>query len=183
MINRFYRSDEEFRSMFERLKQKACPHCQGVGALILYGYLRGYDEDDHQRRSVRARRVFCNNRKVRNNGCGKTFSLWAADKVRRLSLNATSLWKFLKGILEGSGKIQSFRKLDCTLSDSGPYRIWSRFEQAQSKIRTELTRRCRPPDVNSEHPAVQVIAHLEAAFAGDTCPLIAFQHQTQKFCL
>jgi len=183
MISRFYRTEDQWRSIFEALKQTACPHCKAIGGLILYGFLRGYDENDHRRRSVRARRVFCNNRKTHNNGCGRTFSIWAADKIRRLSFGAISLWKVLKRIAEGSDKLGAFRQLDCTLSDSAPYRIWRRFERAQSQIRTALVGRCQAPYSKFEQPTMQVIAHLEAAFADESCPIIAFQNQTQTFFL
>src|SRR4051812_8833825 len=38
----FYRSDEEWAAIVQRLKQTPCPHCQVVGALIRHGFLRGF---------------------------------------------------------------------------------------------------------------------------------------------
>ena len=69
----------------ERLKQTPCPHCKVVGTLIRHGFLYGFDESNPQRKTVRARRIFCSNRHARR-GCGRTFSVWFADKIRRLSL-------------------------------------------------------------------------------------------------
>jgi hypothetical protein len=91
----FVRSAAEWNTMAERLKLMACPHCQVVGALIRHGYLRGFDEGSPRRKTVRARRVFCSNRQTRP-GCGRTFSVWCADKIRRLSLTASCLWRFLR---------------------------------------------------------------------------------------
>ena len=33
-----------------------------------------------QEKTVRARRIFCSNRNNRRKGCGRTFSVWVADK-------------------------------------------------------------------------------------------------------
>lgn len=193
MIQRFFSSIAELKAFCETLKQIACPFCKAIGTLIRYGFLHGYDETDHRQKSVRARRVFCNNRKARNNGCGRTFSLWAAEKIRRLGLNAGSLWNFLQGVAGGNSKIQAFRDLKSTLTDSAPYRIWKRFEKAQAFLRTALSRRCPPPNVPSHVPrkpsrqdltsVTQVIAHLEAAFPNEACPISAFQRATQSFFL
>jgi hypothetical protein len=79
----FYRSTQEWILIAERLKQTPCPHCKVVGTLIRHGYLCGFDESNPQRKTVRARRIFCSNRKARR-GCGRTFSVWIADKIRRL---------------------------------------------------------------------------------------------------
>src|SRR5476649_1963438 len=77
----FCRNAEEWSAIAERLKQTPCPHCKVVGALIRHGYLRGYDECNSKQKTVRARRIFCSNRHARH-GCGRTFSVWLADKVR-----------------------------------------------------------------------------------------------------
>lgn len=121
MIPRFFSSADELHAIFEALKHTPCPHCKTIGALIRHGYLRGYDEDDPRRKSVRARRLFCNNRKTRNNGCGRTFSVWAAEKIRRLSLHTGSLWKFLQGVAAGQSMLQAFRGLPRMLTDRAAY--------------------------------------------------------------
>lgn len=180
MIKRFYSSQAEFDNI--HLKQTPCPHCKRVGPLIRYGFLRGYDENHQHHRTVRARRVFCNNRK-RARGCGRTFSVWAADKIRRLSLTATTLWAFLKRAIGSGNKLDALRSLACGLSDSAPYRIWRRFDQAQSSIRTAIARRCQPPSVPGLDPARQTVAHLQVAFPNDPCPIAAFQQNLQTFFL
>ena len=40
----FYRSDEEWNAIAERLKLTPCPHCKAVGTLIRHGFLRGFDD-------------------------------------------------------------------------------------------------------------------------------------------
>jgi hypothetical protein len=49
----FYRNDDEWIAIVERLKLTACPHCKAVGTLVRHGYLRGYDGegDSPQRKS------------------------------------------------------------------------------------------------------------------------------------
>ena len=183
MVKRFYASEEELQAVLAGLKQQPCPQCQVVGTLIRYGYLQGYDEYDERKRSRRARRVFCNNRKANKNGCGRTFSLWAVDKIKRLSLGASNLWKFLQGVAEHGNKLQAMRQLKCNVSDSAPYRIWKRFEHAQSRLRTALDARCRAPVIDSECSEDQVLAHLAAAFPQHACPICAFQHTLQIFFL
>jgi hypothetical protein len=87
--------------MVERLKQTPCPHCKVVGTLIRHGYLCGFDDRSPQRKTVRARRIFCSNRNARP-GCGRTVSVWIADKIRRLSLTTAALWRFLHRAAAGS---------------------------------------------------------------------------------
>ena len=86
---------------------------------------------------MRARRVFCSDRNARR-GCGRTFSVWIADKIRRLSLTAGGLWRFLKRAAAGS-ILAAIRAADCHLCDRTWQRIWKRFDQAQCQIRTALS--------------------------------------------
>jgi len=178
----FYRSAEEWIAIAERLKQTPCPHCKVVGALIRHGFLRGFDESSPQQKTVRARRVFCSNRNARR-GCGRTFSVWIADKIRRLSLTTGGLWRFLQHAAAGS-VLGAIRMAACHLSDRTLLRIWKRFDQGQSTIRTALLGRCPPPEAPAEpwqRPAAQVLAHLQAAFPDAHCPIAAFQHSLRAF--
>jgi hypothetical protein len=183
----FCRSAEEWNALAERLKQTPCPHCQAVGALIRHGYLRGYDEADSQGKTVRARRIFCSNRN-RRRGCGRTFSVWCADKIRRLSLSTRALWRFLKGVVAGSIAAASRVVADCRRSERTWQRIWTRFDLGQSKLRTALSACCPPPEPPprlpaepSRRPATQVLAHLQAAFPDASCPIATFQHTLRTF--
>jgi hypothetical protein len=183
---RFFRDDHEWQAMAERLKQTPCPHCKVVGALNRHGCLYGFDESSPQRKTMRARRVFCSNRRARP-GCGRTFSIWCADKIRRLSLTAGALWRFLQGAIAAS-ILAASRALDCQLSDRTLQRIWNRFDRAQSNIRTVLCGRCPPPQLlprppaNPAHqPAAQVLAHLQTACPDARCPIAGFQHSMQTF--
>ena len=175
----FCRSAEEWNAISERLKQTPCPHCKGVGMLIRHGYLLGFDERSPQRKTVRARRIFCSNRNARP-GCGRTFSIWCADKVRRLSLTTRCLWRFLQRAV-ADGISAAIRAANCQLSDRTLQRIWKRFDQSQSKIRTALSSRCPPPANSAHRPAAHVLAHLQAAFPDADCPIANFQHTLRTF--
>lgn len=176
----FYRNAEEWIAIAQRLKLTPCPHCQVVGALIQHGFLYGFDESSPQRKTLRARRVFCSNRNARP-GCGRTFSVWLADKIRRLGLTTAGLWRFLQRAV-ADGILSAIRGCDCHLSDRTLQRIWKRFHHAQSNIRTALFGRCPPPQLPAEHqPPAQVLAHLQAAFPDAPCPVAAFQHTLRTF--
>jgi len=171
--------------MAERLKQTRCPHCKVVGTLIRHGSLHGFDESS-SRKTLRARRVFCSNRNARP-GCGRTFSVWCADKIRRLSLTTSCLWRFLKRAIAES-ILAAIRAADCHLSDRTWQRIWKRFDLGQCKIRTALSGRgpppelpARPPTEPVHRPAAQVLAHLQAVFPDADCPIASFQHAMQTF--
>jgi hypothetical protein len=177
---RFYRSVEEWRAIAERLKQTPCPHCKVVGTLIRHGFLYGFDES-HPRKTVRARRVFCSNRQARR-GCGRTFSIWLADKIRRLSLSADGLWRFLQRAASDGVRAAIRAAASGPLSDRTWQRTWKRFHLAQSNLRTALSGRCRPPELPAaQRPVAHVLAHLQAAFPNDPHPIAAFQHTTQTF--
>ncbi len=176
----FYHSDAEWTALAERLKHTPCPHCKVVGTLIRHGFLYGFDEASPQRQTVRARRIYCSKRRTRR-GCGRTFSVWLADKVRRLSLTTTALGRFLQRAAS-TGIRAAIRAADRHLSDRTWQRIWTRFLLAQSMIRTALSSQCPPPALPAEHrPAAQVLAHLHAAFPNALCPIAAFQQTLRTF--
>jgi hypothetical protein len=175
----FYRSDDEWNAIAERLKQTPCPHCKRVGTLIRHGFLYGFDDRSPQRKTVRARRVFCSNRNARP-GCGRTFSVWLADKIRRLSLSTGGLGQFLQRAAVAG--IAAAIRAAAGFSERTGYRIWKRFDRAQSNIRTALLGRGPPPTLATEHrPAAHTLAHLHAAFPNALCPIADFQHAMRIF--
>jgi len=181
----FYRTDPEWVVIGERLKQTPCPHCMTVGTLNRHGVLFGFDDSSPQRKTLRARRIFCSNRH-RRPGCGRTFSVWIASKLRRSSLTSGTLWRFLQ-LAVGAGIAAAIRGGHCQRSDRTWQRIWKRFDLAQSRIRTALLSRGPPPigsHASARRPAAaQVLAHLHAAFNQVACPIAAFQQATQSFLL
>jgi hypothetical protein len=176
----FYCHDDQWNAFAQRLKLTPCPHCQVVGALIQHGFLFGFDENHTQQQTPRAHRIFCNNRQARP-GCGRTFSVWLADTIRRLGLTTAGLWRFLQHAVAG-GIFAAIRDRDCFLSDRTLQRIWRRFRHGQSLIRTALFGQCPPPQLPAAHqPAAHVLAYLQAAFPDSPCPIAAFQHTLRTF--
>jgi hypothetical protein len=179
----FCHGHEEWAAFAEQIKQTQCPHCKTVGTLIRHGCLYGYDESSPRRKTVRARRIFCSNRNARP-GCGRTFSIWMADKIRRLSLTTRGLWRFLQRAVAGS-VAAAILAADSHLSARSWQRIWKRFDLSQSKIRTALFGRAPPPEMPAaaarRPEAAQVLAHLRAAFPNADCPIAAFQHSMRAF--
>ena len=186
-----FASQEERDQRMEGLSGAACPHCKHVGALKRHGFLKGYDEHHFRRKTIRALRVFCS-RRGGNQGCGRTFSVWIAEKVKRLFLDANSLWAFLHQAATTGNKSQAFRQLDCSSGQSAIYRIWKRFLQAQSTIRTALAAICPPPGQaagaqslrtpQAVDAAQATLEHLKAAFKESPLnPIAAYQVKTQSF--
>ena len=180
----FYRDEQEWTALVERLKLTSCPHCKATGTLIRHGSLSGYDDTSPQRKTLRARRIFCSNRH-RRPGCGRTVSVWIADKIRRLSLTTRTLWRFLHHAVTGT-IAAAIRASGGRRSDRTWQRIWKRFDRGQSSIRTALLGRGPPvppvPTAPTRRPvAAQVLAHLQATFPNSDCPIAAYQHATRSF--
>lgn len=177
----FYRREDDWLALAERLKQTACPHCYTVGTLIRHGVLTGFDDRNPPRRTVRARRVYCSNR-YRRRGCGRTFSVRLAHTIRRLSLSTRTLWGFLQRAVN-AGPASAIRDANGPRSDRTLQRVWSRFDRGQSAIRTALLSRGPPPALptgtNRRPAAAHVLAHLRATFPHDECPIAAFQQATR----
>ena len=181
-IIQFYDSENDFRKFYAILKQVMCPHCKLIGKLILWGYLRGNAEDHPNKRVIRGRRVFCNNRNNSNSGCGRTFSVLAAKMIKNFCITAESLWCFLKNNVTLTNKPDdTLIKNDFPLTVSSAYRLWKKFLDSQSKIRSFLTRLCQAPQLpETSRPETQTIKHLKSAFNLSPCPITAFQDHFQR---
>ena len=164
-----------------KLKITECPHCKSMGNLIKHGFLRGYDSQNQLAKTTRATRVFCSNRN-RATGCGKTFSVWMASKIKHLFLSAESLWLFLSTASNTGNKLQAFRRLNSGLSDSSAYHIWRRFRNSLTTIRTALVGLCEPPSIESDCPAQLTLVHLQKAFKEHSLsPIAAFAATLNRF--
>ncbi len=164
-----------------RIKQEACPHCQATGYLIGHGFLKGYRDKNNQT-EIRGRRFFCSNRH-RRNGCGRTFSVLLTDLLGRFMVPAATLWAFLKGVRGGLSRKAAWECLKSSFSLESAYRLWNRFRQAQSHIRTRLLHHHGDPpsaSTNTTEPLFELIDHLIAAFPQSSCPVAAFQERLQS---
>jgi 5-methylcytosine-specific restriction endonuclease McrA len=183
VCSRICASKADVDDFLANLKITPCPHCKKTGFLNRHGALIGYslNQMGSAIRAARAVRVYCSNRHLAS-GCGRTFSVWTADKIKHLFLSAESLWLFLNQAVCSGNKLQAFRTLNCGLSDSATYHIWRRFLNAQVAIRTALLALCEPPQLNSEYPATLTLEHLAKAFHGHKLsPIAAFAATLQSF--
>ncbi len=183
VCSQIYACKTDVEAFLAKLKITPCPHCKKTGFLIKHGSLIGFvpNKLGDTVRAARAVRVFCSNRHLAI-GCGRTFSLWTANRIKHLFLCADSLWQFLSNAADSGNKIQAFRLLKCSLGDSTAYRIWRRFLGAQVAIRTALNALCEPPRIESNSPAHLTLAHLAKAFREQTLsPIAAFAATLQTF--
>ena len=163
------------------LKLRSCPNpeCRRVGCLIGHGHLRGYGEGNE--RVIRGDRVLCSARRRCPKGCGKTFSILPCDLLRRRQVNAPRLFEFFEGMLRGLSRRAAWKALGIVFSIRHAYRLWQTFLAHQLRIRELLCRLLVPPPAGvAVAPALQLIQHLQAAFAGAPCPISAFQAWFQE---
>ena len=132
----FYRDEQDLAALTERLKLISCPHCKKIGTLIRHGSLTGFDDSTPQRKTLRARRIFCSNRH-RRPGCGRTFSAWLADKIRRLSTTTRRLWAFLQRAIAGT-LAEAMRATGSSLSGQTWQRIWTRFDRGMLSLKKQF---------------------------------------------
>jgi hypothetical protein len=162
------------------LKLQPCPNpaCRRIGCLIGHGYLRGYGEDSE--RVIRGARVLCSVRRRGPKGCGKTFSMVESTTLCRRQVRAPQLFEFFKGVLRGLSRRAAWQALGLIFSIRHAYRLWQTFLDHQLWIRERLCRLLAPPACAAGDPARQTIKHLQAAFAGASCPVSAFQSHFQE---
>jgi len=162
------------------LKQTAClnPECRRVGCLIGHGRLRGYDAGGE--RVIRGQRVLCGNRRRGQEGCGKTFSILPCDVLRRRQVAAPQLCGFFTGMLRGLSRHAAWRALGLVFSLRHAYRLWQAFLDQQLRLRERLCRLLAPPKSAAALPELQLLEHLQAAFAAAACPIATFQLHFQE---
>lgn len=174
---RYVSSVVEFEKYRTQLKFLPCPHCHCVGNLNGHGFLRGYG-DRGSERVQRGWRIFCSNRH-RRKGCGRTYSVLLANFLKRRTVTACRLWKFLDGILSGLSIKTAWEKIASPFSLECGYRLWKKFRSLQSQIRSLLCRKGDPKFSSSKNPLLQTLEHLRDVFSSSSCPISAFQFHFQ----
>ena len=165
--------------MHHHLKQSSCPHCKITGTLILHGYLYGYDLKQYNKRIVKGHRIFCSNRN-RKNGCGKTFSIFKANRFKRFIIQSSDFWLFLRNIARGMNTFQSFLSLNISMSTTSVYRLYKRIYLNQHKIRRLLLKRCSmPKNIKYNNPLIKTITHIQLAFKSFSDCIEGFQSTFQ----
>lgn len=175
----FYESASDLTEFRRDLKQITCPHCRQRGTLICHGFLRGYTYHS-KKRQIRGRRFFCSNRQ-RRQGCGRTFSLLAAEHLRGFTVTAITLWRFICSLAAGDSVYTAFRAATSAVNIRAAWHFLRRVNHAQVRLRSILHRYFPVPDPPAKtHPIQQTIAHLNAAFPNCSCPISAFQSSLQR---
>ena len=178
---RYYNSEEEFRDIRLNLKINPCPHCRERGCLILHGYLYGYGEGPGSKRRKRGHRIFCSNRRKKNDkGCGRTFSILLSCVIKKYITSAISLWKFLDNISEDKSLIRALRSTSSNIQEAGIYSIFNKFQNRQADIRTRPMSLKDPPALkHTRSSVIQTIQHLRSVFKESVCPVPQFQYHFQ----
>jgi len=180
MVVRYVAGRQQLDEVLLHAKLMVCPHCGHVGALNGHGFLRGYAETSSVR-IVRGRRLFCSNR-GRRPGCGRTHSVMLATQLARSVVGTGTLRRFVEAVVEGASRSAAWARFGTGLCLNSGYRLWRRFDQAQSAIRTTLWRADlhAPPDSNSSWPQAQLLTHLKAVMPGAACAFASFQVRFQQ---
>lgn len=161
------------------IKQAPCPFCQRIGTVILHGYLFGYDEGSVERRVKRGQRFFCSTRRQQA-GCGRTFSVLYAHFFQRRTVQAQTLWRFLRSFLEKKNVIQAFKGIPFSISSA--YRWITEIRSNQHWIRPFIFSREQQRLKNNRvtTPLYELIKDLDASSVPGSCPITAFQLQFQR---
>jgi hypothetical protein len=171
----FFKNLNEFLEFIKNIHIIQCPYCGRYGVLILNGpVIRKYSEDDdylHQ-----GQRVICNHRKKYNQGCGRGFTLFFSNVLKRLPIRAQTFWRVLSVLSKNN------KPLDYISAPIKGYTLRSLkgieniFSRNLIHIKTYLCRIMAPPYMNNEtRHEIQVIEHLKTAFPQSACPIADFQ--------
>ena len=156
----------------------ACPHCGKVGYLRRHGFLfgKGVRECTAIKRGVR---IYCSKR-FRLKGCGRTFSIILAQYIPGHSVDACSLWHFLKACMSTGASVLSAREKTLShFSEQSAYRWWRNFRMRQTTLRTALAQMRDPPVAPTSGAYGQLLKHIEISLGKDN-PIEVFQYHFQK---
>jgi hypothetical protein len=161
------------------LKQWPCPHCHCTQSLNRHSFLYGNDPNLADGQRLRGQRVFCSDRGQRG-GCGRTFSVFLADVLPRLTMTAVFLWQLLF-LLSGGQSVQAAaRSSALPFGDQTLYHILGRLRLRLDVIRTRLCQVMPVPASSQSDPLLQTIEHFRIAFPRADCPLKEFQTRFQE---
>lgn len=180
---RFFTGQAHRKQIFGKLKLMDCPQCGLSANLIRNGLLYGNDSTQQgTARIERGQRIRCSDRDARR-GCGHSFAIYQAQILPRRSIGSDYLIALLEGILKHAGCVhQAWLQGTRWFSLSTAYRLWKEFRLEQTQLRHRLCRQVAPPPRRHDsHPALQLTAHLVAAF--DSHPIEAYHKHFQQSIL
>ncbi len=180
-IIKYYRDESDFTKFHSQLPQQICSFCHQVGTLILNGLLKGQHESpENCNTRVRGHRILCNSRRKHHQGCGKSFSVYLSDTIKGIVLSAASFWKFLVCILQGCRCYSALSNSNLNITYNGIKKLFNKFKQRQSIIRSSLQEQSPPPEIQSKNPLIQLLYHLQQTFPKSINPISDFQLSFQQ---
>lgn len=161
----YVRDAAELHLVLDVAKGFSCGHCGRGGTLNGHGLLRGYSESGAPGQ-LRGRRLLCSSR-GRRPGCGRTWSILLAQRMRGFIVTTKTLMLFVVTVLGGaSGKAAWEQCVGDAMSLRSAYRLWARLLRAQATLRSSLCRVTPPPPSKSRDPLEQFLAHVHLATGG-----------------
>jgi len=176
-----YIAKDEFHKFRTSIKLTNCPHCRKIGMLILFGYLRGYNEKHNK--NIRAHRIFCSNRNKRT-GCGKTFSVYYSNFIKNITIGSDIGWQFLENMLITEHIEKSYLNLislsSISLELSTLFRFWKKFITSLYKIRTNLINTFSLNKTITKNATLETINHLSTHLSYSAKSPISVYHIFQE---
>ena len=172
-------TDHEHYKNYGLLKSFPCPGCDCPGNLIWNGLRYGGPEKSNSNPVIRGFRVFCSNR-YNNKGCGRCYTVYLSCFIPGLIVRAQTLWLFLKTVLQNISLHLIPTKKNLPFSPTTSFRLWKRFKQNLSPIRSHLIKIISPPVSKDSRPEMQTISHFHTAFPNSVCPIVDFQSHFQE---
>jgi hypothetical protein len=164
---------------FLSLKAQRCPHCHCAQSLNRHSFLRGNDPELANGQRLRGQRVFCSDRGQRG-GCGRTFSVFLADVLPRLTVSAIVLWQLLLLLLGGQSVQAAASSSGLPFGDQTLYHVLGRVRRRLDVARTRLCQIISFPASCQSDPLLQTVEHFQSAFPRADCPLQEFQTRFQE---
>lgn len=161
----YVRDAAELHRVLDVAKGYACQHCGRGGTFNGHGLLRGYSEAGAAGQ-VRGRRLLCS-RRGRRPGCGRTWSILLAERMRGFIVTTKTLVLFAMAVVGGASRKAAWEQcVGGAMSLRSGYRLWVRLHRAQAALRAPLWRVSPPPPSESRHPLEQFLAHVHVATGG-----------------
>jgi hypothetical protein len=162
------------------LKQFCFPGCGAAETLNWHSHLYGNDPAAADGQVLRGQRVFCSDRGQRG-GCGRTFSIWLADRLPRHTFTGPSLWALLSGLLKGKSIRAAFELIGSPpFALETRYHLLHRLREELSSLRCLLSGEKKAPASTQSDPLLQTVEHLRLLFPKSPCPVADFQIHFQR---
>ena len=160
-------------SLLVALRAAGCVHCRRVDTVVGHGHLQAGACS-----GSRGLRLLCSDR-YSNSGCGGTFSVHWDEVIPGASLAAAELLILIRALAAAPSRHAAWAATELTLSLTGAYRWFARWERFATSIKTWLCTVCHPPGKIDSLPDPHNLRHLDAAFPACPCPAAAFQIRFQ----